>query len=105
METNEDKLLKSFFSQNKPEIADNGFTQKVMRRLPENEQITGWIILMFTALGCLITFALVDVPEVISEIFTFLLGVPIYYLLGGFMLIPIVTLVVMIAYRREYNLA
>ena len=35
METNDkDKLLKDFFSEHKLEIADNGFTQRVMRRLP-----------------------------------------------------------------------
>lgn len=32
-----DKLLKQFFSENKPEIADNGFSRRVMRNLPEDK--------------------------------------------------------------------
>lgn len=31
----EDKLLKQFFKENRQEIADNGFTHRVMRHLPD----------------------------------------------------------------------
>ena len=32
---NEEKLLKDFFTANKHEIADNGFSRRVMHRLPD----------------------------------------------------------------------
>lgn len=35
-----DKLLKQFFSQNKQEIADNGFSHRVMRNLPGRQENT-----------------------------------------------------------------
>lgn len=34
-ENNNDKLLRDFFAENKQEIADNGFSRRVMRRLPD----------------------------------------------------------------------
>ncbi len=35
MVENNDKLLEDFFAANRQEIADNGFTRRVMRRLPD----------------------------------------------------------------------
>lgn len=35
METTDDKLLQQFFSDNKKEIEDNGFSRRVMRHLPD----------------------------------------------------------------------
>lgn len=105
METKDDKILKTFFGDKKQEIADNGFSEKVMLRLPQRERKTGWIAPVFALIGFLITFALVDMHEVAREIFIALSGIPFYYLLGGFMLIPIVTMLVLYAYKREYNIA
>ena len=34
---NNDKLIRSFFEDNKQEIANNGFSRKVMKRLPQNK--------------------------------------------------------------------
>lgn len=34
-ENDSDKLLRDFFEENKREIADNGFSRRVMRRLPD----------------------------------------------------------------------
>ena len=105
METNDDKILKTFFGTKKQEIADNGFSEKLMQRLPQKEAKTGWIAPFFSFIGLLITFALVDMREVAREIFIALSGIPFYYLLGGFMLIPIVTMLVMYAYKRDVNIA
>lgn len=33
-EVDNDKLLRDFFAENKQEIADNGFSRRVMRHLP-----------------------------------------------------------------------
>lgn len=38
MMENDDKLLKQFFSENKQEIADNGFSRRVMHRLPSHSK-------------------------------------------------------------------
>lgn len=38
MMENDDKLLKQFFADNRPEIADNGFSRRVMRCLPNRSQ-------------------------------------------------------------------
>ncbi|MDR0961490.1 MAG: DUF5056 domain-containing protein [Mediterranea sp.] len=34
----DDKLLKQFFEENRQEIADDGFTHRVMRRLPDRSK-------------------------------------------------------------------
>lgn len=34
-EVDNDKLLRNFFAENKQEIADNGFSRRVMRHLPD----------------------------------------------------------------------
>jgi len=50
METNNDKLLKDFFSENKKEIADFGFSQRVMRKLPKQTD-RSWIVWLFAGIG------------------------------------------------------
>ena len=34
-EVDNDKILRNFFTENKQDIADNGFSRRVMRRLPD----------------------------------------------------------------------
>ena len=38
---NDEKLLKDFFTANKQEIADNGFSRRVMHRLPDRSNWMG----------------------------------------------------------------
>lgn len=38
MTDNDDKLLMKFFTKERQEIADNGFSERVMRRLPDHSQ-------------------------------------------------------------------
>ena len=51
---NEDEILKKYFSQNKIEIEDNGFSSKVMSKLPEQKNLD-WIVWLFAAVGIAIT--------------------------------------------------
>lgn len=60
IDDNKDKLLESFFAGNRHEIADNGFTHRVMSRLPRRHHrlaqvwdiaCTVLIAAMFVALG------------------------------------------------------
>lgn len=37
-ETDNDKLLRDFFAENKREIEDNGFSRRVMKRLPHRSE-------------------------------------------------------------------
>ena len=83
METNKtDKLLKDFFSENKHEIADDGFTQRVMHRLPDHVD-QGWIVWIFAALGMAISLYLGITSGFIDQILTFLRHVSFYYIIGG----------------------
>jgi len=90
METNKnDKLLKDFFSDHKQEIADNGFSNRVMRRLPEHAD-RGWIVWIFAALGMAITIYLGITSGLVEQILLILKHFPIYYILGGIFCFPLV---------------
>jgi len=90
METNmTDKLLKDFFSENKHEIVDNGFTRRVMLRLPDHAD-RGWIVWIFAAIGMAISLYLGITTGFIDQILIILKHVPIYYILGGVFCFPLV---------------
>ena len=50
MMENNDKLLEQFFTDNRKEIADNGFTRRVMHRLPNHSRRLSqiWTVFCFT---------------------------------------------------------
>ncbi|MDR3652958.1 MAG: DUF5056 domain-containing protein [Paludibacter sp.] len=87
METN-DKLLKDFFGEYKQEISNNGFSQRVMRKLPEQAD-HGWIVWVFAAIGMAISFYLGITFGLVQQILTILQHVPYYYLLGGVFCFPL----------------
>ena len=87
METN-DKLLKDFFSENKQEIADNGFTRRVMRQLPETAD-RSWIVWVFSAIGMAISMYLVINSTIIEQLLLFFRHVSIYYILGTVFCLPL----------------
>ena len=90
METNKtDKLLKDFFSEHKQEIADNGFTQRVMRRLPEHAD-RSWIVWIFAAIGMAISLYIGINSGLIEQIMLLFKQVSIYYILGGIFCFPLV---------------
>ncbi|MEI8271826.1 MAG: DUF5056 domain-containing protein [Paludibacter sp.] len=88
METN-DKMLKQFFSEQKQEIADNGFSKRVFRNLPETTD-RSWIVWVFAAFGMtiFIYFGLTSglLEHTISLLFK---SVPYYYLLAGITCLPL----------------
>lgn len=88
METN-DKMLKDFFSANKTEIADNGFSKRVMRQLPEPAD-KSWIVWLFASLGLVLTILLGVQNGVLEQILLHLKNISIYYWLGCICLFPIV---------------
>ena len=105
METNnKDKLLKDFFSGYKQEIADNGFTARVMQRLPE-ETYRGWIVWIFAAIGMAITFYIGLQMGLVDQLLVLLKHVPVYYIVGGVFCFPLVgTAGFYFSQTRDYHL-
>ena len=82
METN-DKLLKQFFSEQKQEIADNGFSRRVVRNLPETAD-RSWIVWVFAAIGMAISIYFGITTGLVGHMLSLTLkSVPYYYLLAG----------------------
>lgn len=52
---NNDKLLEDFFAVNRQEIADNGFTRRVMHRLPDHSSLLAHV---WTVCCCVLAVAL-----------------------------------------------
>lgn len=88
METN-DNMLNQFFSENKKEIADNGFTRRVMRQLPETTDRT-WIVWVFATIGMAISIYFGISSGLIEQLMMLLKHVSIYYILGAVFLFPFV---------------
>jgi uncharacterized membrane-anchored protein len=82
METNNDKMLKDFFSDNKKEIADFGFSQRVMRKLPEQAD-RSWIMWLFAGIGIVLTLLLGLFTGLIQYVFLYLQIIPQLYILIG----------------------
>ena len=63
-EIDNDKLLKDFFAENKREIADNGFSRRVMHHLPDrsNRLARLWTVFVMTV-GATLFVTLGDYPD------------------------------------------
>lgn len=90
METKEtDKMLKDFFGEHKQEIADNGFTNRVMRKLPEKAD-RSWIVWIFTCVGILLSLLLGFYSGTFETLLMYMQHISIYYLLIGIFCFPLV---------------
>jgi len=65
----DDKLLKEFFSDNKQEIADNGFTRRVMHKLPDRNARFANIITTLCIAIALIMFFVLDGLQALVGVF------------------------------------
>ena len=81
METN-DEMLKQFFGEQKKEIADFGFTHRVMRKLPSVTD-RSWIVWLMAALGMTLTIWLGMATGLIPYIFRILQIIPQLYIIVG----------------------
>ena len=89
MKTDEtDKLLKNIFQEHKTEIADNGFSHRVIRHLPENNS-REWVVWIFAALGLSITFYLCLTSGCLQSAMLALHQVSLYYFLIGICAFPL----------------
>ena len=88
METN-DKMLKQFFGEQKQEIADNGFSRRVMHNLPETAD-RSWIVWIFAAIGMAISIYFGLTSGMLEHTFLLIFkSVPYYYLLAGIACFPL----------------
>jgi hypothetical protein len=87
METN-DKLLKDFFNENKKEIADNGFSRRIVRQLPETAD-RSWIVWVFAAIGMAISLYLIINSTLIEQCMLVFSHISIYYILGTVFCFPL----------------
>ena len=103
METKDtDKLLKNFFSEHKQEIQDNGFTRRVMRKLPEQTD-RSWIVWCFAIAGMVLSLLLVFSSGSIQAAISNLLQMPVYYLIGIIFCFPLVsTAGLLLAQNRHF---
>lgn len=93
METNNnDKLIRDFMMKQKVEVADNHFTEKLMRKLPAKKNYE-WIIVLLAAIGtiiCLILGRDSTLPAYTISIHSLPGEHTLYYLLGGVFLTPFI---------------
>ncbi|ADV45218.1 DUF5056 domain-containing protein [Bacteroides helcogenes] len=67
MMENDDKLLEQFFAGNRQEIADNGFTRRVMHRLPNRSHRLSQIWTAFCFTLALVLFVTLDGLQLIID--------------------------------------
>lgn len=74
MMENDDKLLNLFFAEHRQEIADNGFSRRVIRNLPDRSQRLSQIWVTFCFTLALVLFVAFDglrlVLDTLRETFT-----------------------------------
>lgn len=84
--------LKSFFEENKIEISNNGFSEKVMKQLPENND-RKWIVWMFAALGLSISLLLGFNMGVFSNVCFFIQHLSIFHIAIAVFIFPLISII------------
>jgi hypothetical protein len=100
METN-DEMLKQFFGEQKKEIADFGFTHRVMRKLPSVTD-RSWIVWLMAALGMTLTIWLGMATGLIPYIFRILQIIPQLYIAGSVFTTSILTGIAVVVAHRQH---
>jgi len=104
METNNDNMLRDFFSENKKEIADFGFSHRVMRKLPEQAD-RSWIMWLFAGIGIVLTLLLGLYTGLIQYAFLFIQIIPQLYILIGVISFSVVGgAVVLLGQKKNYRM-
>lgn len=98
---NTDKLLKNFFSEHKQEIKDNGFTRRVMHRLPEQHDHS-WIVWFCACVGMILSLWLGFSSGSIQAGLSHLLQMPIYYFIAAVFCFPLLSTVGFLVAAKRY---
>jgi hypothetical protein len=94
-------MISAFFADNKQDISDNGFSNKVIARLPETGD-KQWIVMIMAALGTSITIVLGYYSGLFNLICNYLQQVSPFILFGIFVSFPLATLFVVLNQRRVF---
>ena len=90
METdNNDILIRAFMQENKHEIPDFHFSNKVMASLPGKKQYD-WILIVATGLGCLLSLLLVWNGKIPEIVITLPGDINYWYLIGAVFSLPLI---------------
>jgi len=104
MEANEtDKLLKLFFDEQKQVISDNGFTQRVIKKLPDGKDHT-WIVWIFAGIGMTLSILLGIQVGWLESILIYLQHIQLFYLLVVIFNFPFVcSIAIYLAQQNHYR--
>ena len=98
MEMNNNDMLKSFFDENKREIANNGFSNRVLKQIPETPN-RDWIVWVFAAIGISISILSGYYSGFFSTIYSFILHIPVYYFPIAVFCFPLVAILAICSQR------
>ena len=90
METNNDKRIREFLLQQKTEVADDSFTDRVMSKIPAQQKNYEWIIVLLAAIGTVISLIIGWNTRVPTISITLPSQINLLYILGGIALSPFV---------------
>lgn len=88
---NKDEMLKSFFREQKKEIADYGFSRRVTQKLPAHRN-REWIVWSFALVGLTVSLIIGLHTGFIIKLIMWLFQLPFYYILGGLFCFPLLSI-------------
>lgn len=100
---NNDELMKNFFSENKKEIPDNGFTEATLGKLPVISR-RDWIVGLFTYIGLTLSLVLGIYSGTLPKFIYFLGHVQPYFLIMGLAMIPLVVGAGLLIFSKDLKL-
>lgn len=90
---NDEEQIREFFANNKLDVADNGFSNKVMRQLSDKKDYT-WIVGIFAAFGIAISLFLILKLGLISQVYNHFINIHMLYVVLFMFCFPIVTVLI-----------
>lgn len=103
MEDKDEKLVRDFLTKNKNEIADKGFSAKVIEKTPfiSNQE---WIIGLFSYIGITLALLISVLTGFLEKFIVFFFHLPVIYLTGIMFLIPFVIGLILILLKGTNRL-
>jgi hypothetical protein len=97
---NNDLLIRAFMQENKKEIADYHFTNKVMQKLPVRKQYD-WILIIATLLAAIVTLIVGKDFSISSIVIALPESLNMYYLIGAAFAFPLISGLCYWLFRNE----
>lgn len=95
-----DILIREFMQQNKKEIADYHFTDKVMQKIPARRQYD-WILILATLLAAIVTLIVGNDFSISSIVIALPESLNMYYLIGAAFAFPLISGLFYWLFRNE----